>query len=90
MDGHLSDLAALQWSRFGAPGLAPDSDTELRGHLEACAACRAKVEAFRDLDRSIHPYGEAFPEPSLPRTSRRVLAALLVLVALGLVLWIFL
>jgi anti-sigma factor RsiW len=70
----LSDLATLEWARFGETRLAPDAAADVAAHLEVCGACRERVRAFADLDRLVHPYGTPPPVDPRPRRFRRGLA----------------
>lgn len=86
MDEHLSDLAALEWSRFSDIRLSGVEPEAVRAHLRTCAACRRKVEAFGRLDRLVHPYGSPPPEDRRPIHARRlalVLGLAVLLSALG-------
>ena len=74
----LSDLACMEWVRFGETRLAPEAGDEVRVHLESCADCQRKVRGFHALERSMHPYGTPAPHDPLPMIFRRTVAVLVV------------
>jgi len=65
-DGHLPDLALLEWSRFQEPRLVPIPLEDIRSHLVDCEACRSKVSEFQKMDELMHPYGSPPPLAAVP------------------------
>jgi hypothetical protein len=88
MDDHLTDLAALEWARFGETRLAPEGSAAVTEHLEGCAGCRKRVEDFGRMERLMHPWGEAGPEDRRPVVFRRVVVGVVVVVVIGLMGWV--
>jgi hypothetical protein len=75
---HLTDLACLEWIRFGRVELAPEASSGVATHLESCAECRARVVDFQALEKSFLPYGTPMPVPRRVRFGRVLVAALVV------------
>ncbi|MAB89735.1 MAG: hypothetical protein VX913_05165 [Planctomycetota bacterium] len=73
----LSDLACVEWVRFGETRLAPEAADEVRLHLESCEECQRKVRGFDALERSVHPYGTPAPRDALAAGFRRTVLVLL-------------
>lgn len=73
----LSDLACLEWVRFGETRLAPEASADVQEHLDACADCRRKLNGFEAMERSMHPYGSPPPRDALPSIFRRSVAVVL-------------
>ena len=87
-DAHLSELAAQEWSRFGETRLWKEDDASLARHLEACSDCRDRVEAYRQLDLLVHPFGSPPPIDPRPRRFRRLLLAAVVVVVLATIIYV--
>lgn len=84
---HLTDLARLEWARFGETRLAPEPSDHVRGHLDACAACRETVDAFAALERSMWAYGDPPPKDPLPGRFRLALKIGALVLAVALITW---
>lgn len=73
----LSDLACIEWVRFGETRLVPEAADEGRAHLGSCEDCQRKVRGFDAMERSMHPYGTPAPHDPAPGISRRTVAVLI-------------
>lgn len=72
MAGHLSPLALFEWARDGAIEYAPETPYRMEAHLGRCAACRDQIDAYRDLHRSVEPWGAPLVESRARRLISRV------------------
>lgn len=79
----MPDLPLLEWARFAETRLAPQATDEVRAHLEGCASCREKVEAFGALERSMHAYGTLPPVDPVPKRFRRGLVVVVMAAVLA-------
>jgi hypothetical protein len=84
---HLTQLAAQEWARGGSTHLHKEDDAALALHLNACEACRRRVQDYRNLDLLMHPYGtQAPPAPRFAFWCKVAFIVSLILV-FGYLLW---
>ena len=85
----LSDVACLEWARFGETRISTAPSAEVAAHLQVCADCRRKVAAFEEMERKVHPYGGPAPVDRRRVWFRRCRAAV-ILGALAYACWLIL
>ena len=85
----LSDVACLEWVRFGETRLASETSEHVEAHLSSCEDCGKRVRGFEAMERAIQPYGSP-PPADRRRVWFRRGVTLAAAAALGYVSWFML